>query len=150
MRPNLLCLSSLCFALEAGSENVVANDRISQLEVPSNWTEISGPDRNAAASIQYGNILGEKFAMVISESKAEVNEGYDKSFSIDDFTELATQGMTAQGFKVGLTKNVTVNGLPGRRLRVDGEVEGLPIVYVMTILEGDSNFHQCTVGRERR
>ena len=124
-------------------KTVFAKNRSSQLEMPSNWTEITGVDRSPDASIQYGNMLGEKYAMVVTETKASLYDAFgNEEFSFDDFVEIVKKGMTDQNFQVGSSTSVTVDGLPGQRIRVAADVDGIPIVYIMTLLESDKNFHQ--------
>ena len=124
-------------------KTVFAKGRTSQLEMPSNWTEISGVDSSPDASIQYGNIFGEKYAMVVTESKASLYQASgSEEFSFDDFVEVVKKGMTDQNFQVGASTSVTVDGLSGQRIRVAADIDGIPIVYMMTLLESDKNFHQ--------
>ena len=144
----LLAVGGLVFFIsQAGNDSdemmtVVANDRLSQLDVPSNWKPITGADRNMEASLQYGNMLGEKYAMVLSEPKSELYQVVGDDFSLDDFTALVSEGMEEQNFQIGSKQNITVDGLPGRRVRMTTSMEGLSIVYMVTLLEGKVNFHQ--------
>ena len=135
------------FVSQLGSDSaemrtVVANDSASQLEVPSNWTQITGDDSNVEATIQYGNMLGEKYVMVLSEPKSDLYEVFGDGFSLDDFAELIIGGMEEQNFQVGTSKPVTVNGVPGQRIRMTTQMDGMSIVYMVSLLEGNDNFHQ--------
>ena len=126
-------------------KTIVATDQISELDVPKNWNKAPARDQNPDASLQHCNLFGETYAMVITESKTElanatgVSEG---NYSLDDFTRLMTDYMTSTNFKAQPPMPVTVNGMPGQRVRMTTEYEGIPIAYLVTFVEGDRHFHQ--------
>ncbi|QEG21852.1 hypothetical protein [Mariniblastus fucicola] len=125
-------------------ETTVADDQVTSLELPSNWTDLRGADRNVDASLQYGNLFAETYAMILTESKSDFLQmfGADAQFGIDDYSELIVEGMADANFKLGAADPVTVNGLSGRRIRMTTELEGIPIVYLVTLIDGNNHFHQ--------
>jgi hypothetical protein len=64
----------------------VARDSIgvSEIQVPENWQDIRGAQRNEDASLQLGNRFAETYAMIITEPKS-------------DFAEASTKFPTADG-----------------------------------------------------
>lgn len=153
---SLVCSGAAFFfyrSLSTDSTELVTkqtNDGIASLEVPKNWTPISGSDANPEASLQIGNLFAETYAMVLSEAKADF-EGIagehpnpDGGYSLEDYTDLITSMMTAPGS--GMTSSpkqqISHNGMPAYRFKLQGAVEGNAVVFLGMVVEGDRHFHQ--------
>jgi len=124
---------------------VVSNDGLTELQVPSNWSELTGPDRNPNASMQYCNIFAETYSLVLTETKAEVAAAMEKreeDFVIGDYADLIINSLKQDGFNVEPDKTVTVNGLKGIRVRLKTKHDGIKIAYFVTFVEGKTHFHQ--------
>lgn len=124
---------------------ITANDQLTVLDVPSNWRELRSADQNPEASLQYCNIFAETYGMVLTETKAEVADAVGvpvNRYSLDDYTQLMIDSLAVENFKAGPEQVLTVNGMQARRFRMTTDLDGIPIVYLVTYLESDTHFHQ--------
>ena len=124
---------------------VVSNDGLTELQVPSNWRELGGADRNLEASLQYCNLFAETYGLVLTETKAEVAAAIEKreeDCAIDDYADLMINALTLDGFIAGPAKSVIVDGLTGVRVEMKTNIDGIKIAYLVTFVEGETHFHQ--------
>jgi hypothetical protein len=127
---------------------VNSTDRVSTILLPSNWAQFPPSERNADASIQYANLFAERYVMVISESKSDLNGLLDTSSSnaISAYNELVQDGLAAAlTIKRDSQTEATINGMPGFRCKLSGDVDGVDIVYWVSVVEGKNDFHQVHV-----
>jgi hypothetical protein len=130
----------------------VARDSIgvSEIQVPENWQDIRGAQRNEDASLQLGNRFAETYAMIITEPKSDFDEASTKfptaegSFSVKDYSELIVEHMITNSTGLVATNNstVTVGNRPAIRVNLKGNVSGIPLAYVLTFVDGNKHFHQ--------
>ena len=124
---------------------ITSNDRLTVLEVPSNWRELTGPDANADASLQYCNLFAETYGLVMTETKEEVAVAAGASpdeFGLEEYADLIVSSMVDANCTAGPAKSMTINGMEAQRHRLKMNFDGLPIVYVLTFYEGKDHFHQ--------
>ena len=150
-------IALICFAVfmigKARSDSdslktIQATDGLCTVMVPDNWTELPAGDRNADASIQHANLFGERYVMVISDTKADIAtvlETDDPSGKevLKQFSDLALDAMT-DSFSMQRVSNseVNINGMPGIQHKVRAKMDGLGIVFWIFYLEGDNHFYQ--------
>lgn len=136
------------------TKQVIASDGVSELQVPTNWTNISGSLRNEEASLQLGNLYAETYGMVLTEPKADfegaetTNPNPDGSFSLGDYSDVIVMMMTSAegtGLKEESRNSIVVDGRSATRFRLSGTVEGVPLVYDLTLVDGKEHFHQVHV-----
>ncbi len=105
---------------------------------PGSWSvqDLGHPD----AELEIGNLFAEEYVMVISEAKSE----FDEDFSLDDFADIAGGAMidVLGDPDYSEFEELTVNGMPARRHRLNGTIDGIRIAYVNTFVEGKEDFHQ--------
>lgn len=127
---------------------VNSSDGISSISLPSNWTQFPPSDRNADACIQRANMFSERYVMVISESKSELAAIFDPNSgeAIATYKDLVLDGL---GEALSLNRNsvsdVNLNGMQGFRGKLNGMVDGVDIVYWVSVVEGKNDFHQVHV-----
>ena len=126
-------------------KSVVSKDRVTEIQVPSNWKELTGPDRNLEASLQYCNIFAETYGLIMTESKREFAEALEvpeDECTIEKFANLLIDTMSEGGFTAGPSEPVTINGLKGVRVKMRTDIDGIKISYLVTFLDGKENYHQ--------
>lgn len=121
-----------------------ANDGSCQLTAPGSWSEQK--DLNEKAIIQAGNLREEQYLLVLPESKLD----FGKSFDINRYAELMVETYKdtsntdapitdATYFPV---MSVTVNGMQARRFEISGTVKGIKARFIITLIDGKTNFYQ--------
>lgn len=93
-----------------------------------------------AATLSIGNLFAEEYLIVISEEKT----AFDSDFSVEDFANVAAEQTIdlLEGAIVNEPIATTVNGMPGYEREFSGEIEGIPITYFNTYVEGRTHYHQ--------
>jgi hypothetical protein len=136
------------------TKQVIASDGLCELQVPSNWQDIGGSIRNEEASLQLGNLFAETYSMVLTEPHADfvgaetTNPNPDGSFSLRDYSDLIVSLMSSaegSGLKKVSSDPVTMGGRSAIRFRLVGNVDGIPLVYILTVVDGENHFHQVHV-----
>ncbi len=118
-------------------------DGVASLELPKNWTPLTGPNVNPEASLQMGNLFAETYALVLSETKVEVSKVMGDT-TLDEYSDLIINNMVARtpGF-TGTPKVLTpLNGMPAYHFQVRGDIDGNPVVFIGVVLEGKQHYHQ--------
>ncbi len=118
------------------------------LQVPSNWTDLPAGDRNLDATIQQANLFGERYVMVISDKKSEVEEifgwqGASDEEMLQKFTDL-TLGAVEETFDVRRISNrkLKVNGRPAIQHKFRASVDGIEVVFWTTYIDGSLHLYQ--------
>lgn len=121
------------------------------VEVPSNWTDLPPGDRNPEAAIQHANLFGERYVMVISDTKADIASlfGVQEATGeevLQEFTDL-TLGAVEESFTVNRLSNrkLSVNGRPAIQHKFKAQVDGIDVVFWTTYIEGKNHFYQVQV-----
>ena len=121
-------------------------DSLFILSVPKYMKSMEG--LNEEASLQYANIYKETYAVVIHENKEEFiasfreYDEYDESLSvIENYSEVQTkmfeEALTnPKSSPYGLTE---INGVQARQVAIEGESDGIKIVYLLGFIEGKEN-----------
>ena len=127
-------------------------DGVASLQLPKNWTPLTGAHANPEASLQMGNLFAETYALVLSETKVEVSSVMGDA-TLDEYSDLIINNMVAStpGFS-GTPKVLTpLNGMPAYHFQVRGTIEGNPVVFFGVVIEGKQHFHQvlCWTLRDR-
>ncbi|GGL56375.1 hypothetical protein [Planomonospora parontospora] len=119
----------------SGGRLVKATDGKSEITVPSDWKKLALLD---SAGIQQGNTVKEQYLMVISEDQSAFD------FDLDGYAEAVTAKMreSLTDPVLGEPRSLFVNGAPARQYELRGKTQGLDIVYWVTFVEGEQNFHQ--------
>jgi len=118
-------------------KQIVAKDGVTEISVPTSWKVdiMSHPE----ASIEAGNIFAENYSVVLTERKDEL-----PGATFDQYYEIVLSNMRngSPFLKFDPPVETTINGLTARNFRVQGNVDGVPIVYYNAVVESDRHFHQ--------
>ncbi len=118
---------------------VKSSDGTCLIEIPGNWSEI--PDSNEDASIAKGNLFKEQYVMVISESKADLEE----EVSLQTYGEIVLQ-MMEESLKEAQYEQWEVSDLThplsGMTCHLSGSMDGIKIKYLLTVTEDQGHFYQ--------
>lgn len=129
-------------------EEVVIEGRY-KMKVPTTMSAVT--DLNDEASLQFQNIFKELYLIVIDEDISEFNisivdNGIDDVYSqdLDGYCNLLIDVFTEDVVTSNQTEfiDLTINGLSARQIEIDGEVDGIPVYYCYTFIEGEKNFYQ--------
>ena len=122
----------------APSPKVISSaDGQCRLTVPPGWAE--DPELNAGAELQVSNKKDELFAVVMTESKSDLDEMSKEKYS------RITRRALAKSLKSSKTtgpKKLTISSVPALQYQVSGKMDGLDVVYLHTAIEGKKNFYQ--------
>ena len=118
------------------------------VEVPSNWANFPAGDRNPDATIQQAHLFGERYVMVISDTKSDIASVFgveDASGAevLKQFADLSLQGVE-ESFTVDRISNrkLSVNGLPAIQHKFKARADGIDMVFWTTYVEGKDHFFQ--------
>jgi hypothetical protein len=124
-------------ALPPNSKDLASTDGNVHFRVPNEWQEI--PDLNKAASVQAGNKATDEYLMVISESKA----------NLEDMTLQKHHQVTHDGILKRLenssgtaSQSLTLGGHPALQDELSGKQGGNDVVFLHTTVDDGENFHQ--------
>ena len=132
------------FVDSANTKTVTSSDGITQLQVPSNWS--TGMSLNEDASINACNIFGERYAIVITESKTDfqdtdVNDLIDYGDIVIDMMRDNYLGMQTSVDQ----DSFLTNGMNSKRFRISGTMDGVDATMWLTVVEGRRHYHQVLV-----
>lgn len=124
----------------------VSKDGNFELTTPSDWKK--DDSLNDEADISASNWFKEKYAIVLSENKADFESGY----TLEDYEETIESN-----FIDGLSDSpiyepypTMINGNPAYRFVVEEQSDGIPIVYSIAVIETPTHFHQLVTWTEER
>ncbi len=117
---------------------VQALNRTSALQVPSTWKDL--PQLNPAATVRRGDQRRNRYAVVLSDAKILVPQ----------FTTLAAFGKRVEDlmrkglpdYQASLPQSLTIAGRPALQRVVRGNVNGVRLVYLMTLVDGPTHYHR--------
>ncbi|MEC0181971.1 RDD family protein [Paenibacillus peoriae] len=119
-------------------EVFVSKDDQFAVTAPWNWSRDDTMNEDAGISIQ--NKLAEKYLIVLSEPKSD----FDSSMTLREYKQIVQDHIES-----GLTNpqsrsasDIVVNGYPAIEFTLKGEVEDVPIMYNVTMIETPSHYHQ--------
>ena len=127
---------------------------IYQIEVPGDMsvTDMNNED----ASLQYANLFKEKYLMIIHEDKYEFMEAFKivKKEVFEEFTNIVVQGYEESFNSVANVSDISFNGLIGKKIEIDGKIEGIHLVWHAVLIEGEDYLYQICFwtlkGRENK
>ena len=121
---------------QALSSTVVINDDLRHFEirVPKSWS--LQKDLDPSANLQLANLRREEYLVSYERDFDSLGTSELEQFAsmVNDSFELPQQS-----FKPKI--EVNVNGLPGIRFDISGEVNGVDIEYMMIYLKGEERFY---------
>jgi acyl carrier protein len=124
-------------AEQAKQKTVTSDDGWVSVSIPGSWTLL--PELPGEAALKAGNKFREEYAIVISESKADIDG------TLDDFAHAAItaiRGNLDSAGEVSPIENSTAGTFPARRCRLAGKVGNIRIAYLHFSIETPEGFHQ--------
>ena len=117
---------------------ITSQDGTTQVVVPESWS--IQQDLNDIADLQVADIAEENYLIVISEPKSD----FDNNVSVEQYSEMTRKFIleSVQGGHLSEPVNFTINGNVALQYQIIGSFDGLYIVYLHTVVEGDEDFHQ--------
>ncbi len=109
------------------------------ITVPGEWTKAGNSLRNSA-DIYASYPLQDMYASVVSES-SDVLDQFSLEDNADKYRWLIAEEMSTYE---GATKTEVsqVNGDPAVQYEIRGQVDGVPVVYLHTTIEGEGRYYQ--------
>ena len=132
-------LEDLAEMVKDGTDFVVKDAKTgASIQVPKNW-DLS-MSLNPIAEIQVGNEFADKYVMVIIEPKSD----FPRGTSINSYANLVLRSMKMEnpGLSRSDNKQLNINGKPATQFRLTGRVEGVNVVYWITVVRGARHFYQ--------
>jgi len=119
-------------------QTLTAADGSCQITVPGDWKTL--PELNAEATLQAGNLFGERYIVVIREGK----EDYGKKADLNFFTNLVRDNFKQMAAEPVLSEpvSVNINGYAAQQFEAGGEVDNIKVKYLYATVETPANFYQ--------
>lgn len=103
------------------------------ISVPKDWRAYQG-ELNDTAVLEAGCEKEEQYLIVFQESKEDLD------MTLEEYTDLALQGIGAENVNIGEKESLTVDGKPSLCIPVSGTVDQINIQYWIFTVEHDSDF----------
>ena len=119
-----------------------------QLDVPKYMKDM--PTLHPEASLKYGNIFKEAYAVVIDENKQDFIEvftdldEYDSHLSPVENYLIVQKKIFDERIEALQTEDyelTKINDLPARQIKAFGNIDGMDISYVIAFVEGKDNIY---------
>lgn len=127
------------------TQEVTCKEGIVRLSVPASWGDLTTEIGNEDASLSYGNIVEQQYAIVITEPRADIVEVFGEE---DPFGKLHALVISHLSDAMKDARNFPVETLshPGAihavRTRIQGTAEGHNMTYMFFVFETRNHFHQ--------
>lgn len=115
-----------------------SDDSNFQVSATSNWKDAEG-ELNSEADLQIYSPGKEKYFMALLESKEDFTDS-----SLQSYYDLVTEPFfsSLDTYEQGDVKEVTINGNKALQYRLDGAIDNLNVVYMVTIIETPTHYGQ--------
>ena len=117
---------------------VYASDDSTRLNVPVRWQVQR--DLNPEANLQVADLRSEEYLIVITESKAQFPQWTFRDHS-DATLDLLLNNLGVEA-SISPPSKLTIGGRQAVQYEIRTEIQGLPIVYLHTTVDGQNNYHQ--------
>lgn len=115
-----------------------SDDSNFQVSATSNWKDAEG-ELNSEADLQIYSPGKEKYFMALLESKEDFTDS-----SLQSYYDLVTEPFfsSLDTYEQGDVKEVTINGNKALQYKLDGAIDNLNVVYMVTIIETPTHYGQ--------
>ncbi|MDI9256385.1 PsbP-related protein [Flavobacterium sedimenticola] len=155
MKKIVLLLILACFSCDSNQEFrtvTIANKYTIDLPDSMEKTE----NLNGDASLQYQNLMGELYTIVIDETKESFHNAIainaiDIEPSLDGYSNVVRSNFTdkIKGLTISEEAETKIHGKKAKLFSITGNVEGYDVFYRYAIVEGKSNYYQIMVWTEK-
>lgn len=125
---------------EKKNQVITATDNKSELTVPGTWEKQSG--LNAEAAIQVANLMSGQYAIVITESKAELGSDITLQQFADAVKQNTTKNVLIENVVMSEPVPITINGYPAVQFESNGTAAGIKLNWIYTLINAPKNYHQ--------
>ncbi|QDS37519.1 RDD family protein [Brevibacillus brevis] len=117
-----------------------------QITAPSDWGKDSA--LHDEADITISNRFSEKYVLVLSESKQDL----DSSFTLQDYAQVIEANLQEAVENVSVDKQIrtVVDNQVAIQFNAKGEVDGIKVAYIVTLVETPTHFHQIMAWTEEK
>lgn len=115
-----------------------SEDNKYQVSASNDWEDADG-ELHPDGDLQINNLKKEKYFLALLESKEDFTD-YSLQEYYDDITEPFLSSF--ENSDQGDVKSVTINGNEALQYTLEGEMDGLNIVYLITIIETPTHYGQ--------
>ena len=155
MKKIVLLLLLVCISCNTASElKTITIPNKYSIDIPENMEKTN--NLNDDASLQYQNLIGEFYIIVIDETKesfhnAIVENAVDISTDLEGYYSVVRTNFmeSVKGLKVSDEKDTTINGKKAKLFSITGNVQGFDVFYRYAIVEGKSNYYQIMLWTEQ-
>lgn len=118
------------------AQTIYSDDGISELSAPAGWT--TRPDFSPGATIRIAEDSGAAFLIVNSYLPGEI-----EATPISEFSRSYMQGLSTVlgNSRINGEGALEVNGTPAYRFVITGDVDGIALTYVSTVISGRAAMH---------
>lgn len=123
-----------------------SKDKQFQISAPSDWSKDSS--LHDEADIGISNRSREKYLLVLSESKQDV----DSSLTLQEYAQVIEANLQEGVDHVSIDKQIrtVVDNQVAIQFNAKGEVDGIKVAYIVTLVETPTHFHQIMAWTEEK
>ena len=144
----ILIFLLLLISCQLGKKTKVVNiENRFELHLPKSFLKLN--KLNPEAALVYGNPLSELYAMVIEESKEEMNEDEEENIfeetSLEDYFELCLDMWSENHNTTSQLSDfdkITLNNLPAYFGEKKAVIDGIDIYFIIAVVKGKNAFYQ--------
>lgn len=155
MKKIIVLLVLACFSCDSNQQfRTVTIANKYTIDLPDSMEKAE--NLNEDASLQYQNLLGELYTIVIDETKesfhnAIVINGVDIEPSLEGYSNVVRNNFTetVEGLTISEEAETTIHGKKAKLFSISGNVQGYDVFYRYAIVEGKSSYYQIMVWTEK-
>jgi hypothetical protein len=114
-----------------------SDDGSIQVTAPGTWKQI--PDLNDQADLQVGYARQEQYLIVLTENQVDLVD-----IDLEAYSDMVLEQMPSviESSETSAARIMQINGRPAIQYEISGTVDNIKVVYWLTSVEGEKNFHQ--------
>jgi hypothetical protein len=115
---------------------IKATDGQSQITAPDDWKVM--PELNDVAELEAGNEIKEQYLIVLTEPQSDIDG------DLQHYADLVVDNIrsSVEGPNVSKSKPIKINGQPALQYTISGTVDKIEAIYLLTLVEGKTNYYQ--------
>lgn len=139
----LIILSAFLILACNSEPKLITFEDVYQIELPGDMS--STMELNEDASLEYSNIIKEKYLIIIHESKEDWKNIVGETDYLKKYLNYISENFETTFNSLAQIKNITLNeSTVGTLVEIKGETEGIEIIWNTIVVEGESNIYQIS------
>ncbi|MEJ6623706.1 MAG: hypothetical protein QNL28_04485 [Flavobacteriaceae bacterium] len=139
----LIILSALLILACNSEPKLITFEDVYQIELPGDMS--SSIELNEDASLEYSNIIKEKYLIIIHESKEDWKNIVGETDYLKKYLNYISENFETTFNSLAQIKNITLNeSTVGTLVEIKGKTEGIEIIWNTIVVEGESNIYQIS------